>query len=96
MDEYAKPMQLRLYVVGKTPKSEAAIANLRKICAEHLDGKYELEVIDLRDNPKLARDDQILAIPTLVRSLPMPVAKIIGDLSDTDKVLVGLNLRPRT
>lgn len=86
--------QLRLYVAGQTPKSLAAFANLRKICEEHLAGKYEIEVIDLLENPKLARGDQILAIPTLVRQLPPPVKKIIGDLSNTENVLVGLDMRP--
>jgi circadian clock protein KaiB len=86
--------QLRLYVAGQTPKSLTAFANLRKICEEHLAGKYEIEVIDLLENPKLARGDQILAIPTLVRKLPPPVKKIIGDLSNTENVLVGLDMRP--
>lgn len=87
------PMKLRLYVAGQTPKSLAALSNLKKICAEHLDGKYELEVIDLMKNPHLAQGDQILAIPTLVRNLPQPMRKIIGDLSNVDRVLVGLDLR---
>lgn len=86
--------QLRLYVAGQTPKSMTAFANLRKICEEHLAGKYTIEVIDLLENPKLARGDQILAIPTLVRHLPEPIKKIIGDLSNTEKVLIGLDLRP--
>jgi circadian clock protein KaiB len=86
--------ELRLYVAGQTPKSLAAFANLKKICEEHLAGKYRIEVIDLLDNPTLARGDQILAIPTLVRKLPPPVKKIIGDLSNTERVLVGLDLRP--
>ncbi len=86
--------QLRLYVAGQTPKSLAAFANLRKICEEHLAGKYQIEVVDLLENPKLARGDQILAIPTLVRQLPPPVKKIIGDLSNTENVLVGLDMRP--
>jgi circadian clock protein KaiB len=84
--------QLRLYVAGQTPKSLAAFSNLKKICEEHLAGKYSIEVIDLIENPTLARGDQILAIPTLVRKLPTPIKKIIGDLSDTERVLVGLNL----
>jgi circadian clock protein KaiB len=88
--------ELRLYVAGQTPKSLTAFANLRKICEEHLAGKYQIEVIDLLENPKLARGDQILAIPTLVRKLPTPVKKIIGDLSNTERVLVGLDLRPIT
>ena len=86
-------LQLRLYVAGQTPKSLAALANLRKICDEHLAGRYTLEVIDLVKHPQLAQGDQILAIPTLVRNLPPPIRKIIGDLSTVDRVLVGLNLR---
>jgi len=86
--------ELRLYVAGQTPKSLAAFANLKKICEEHLSGKYTIEIIDLLTNPTLAKGDQILAIPTLVRKLPEPVRKIIGDLSNTERVLVGLDLRP--
>jgi circadian clock protein KaiB len=86
---------LRLYVAGKTPKSVAAIANLKRICEEHLAGKYQIELIDLLENPQLAQGDQILAIPTLVRKLPTPIKKIIGDLSNTEKTLVGLDLRPK-
>ena len=86
--------QLRLYVAGQTPKSLQAFANLKKICEEHLKGKYKIEIIDLIENPKLSRGDQILAIPTLVRKLPPPIRKIIGDLSDTERVLVGLDIRP--
>lgn len=86
--------QLRLYVAGQTPKSLAAFANLKKICEQHLKGQYSIEVVDLLENPKLARGDQILAIPTLVRKLPPPLRKIIGDLSNTERVLVGLNLFP--
>jgi circadian clock protein KaiB len=86
-------VELRLYVAGQTPKSLAALANLKKICDEHLTGHYKLHVIDLVKTPQLAQGDQILAIPTLVRNLPVPIRKIIGDLSDTEKVLVGLNLR---
>jgi circadian clock protein KaiB len=86
-------LQLRLYVAGQTPKSLAALSNLKSICAQHLDGTYELEVIDLIKNPQLAQGDQILAIPTLVRNLPVPIRKIIGDLSNIDRVLVGLDLR---
>jgi circadian clock protein KaiB len=85
--------QLRLYVAGQTPKSLAALSNLKRICATHLDGRYRIEVIDLMKNPQLAQGDQILAIPTLVRNLPKPIRKIIGDLSDTERVLVGLDLR---
>jgi len=86
-------IELRLYVAGQTPKSLAALANLKKICNEHLTGRYKLHVIDLVKTPQLAQGDQILAIPTLVRNLPVPIRKIIGDLSDLEKVLVGLNLR---
>ena len=86
--------ELRLYVAGQTPKSITAFANLKKICEEHLDGKYQIEVIDLMVNPQLAKGDQILALPTLVRKLPKPVMKIIGDLSNTDRVLVGLDIKP--
>ena len=86
--------QLRLYVAGQTPRSLAAFANLKKICEEHLKGCYWIEVIDLLENPTLAKGDQILAIPTLVRKLPEPVRKIIGDLSNTERVLIGLDLRP--
>lgn len=85
---------LRLYVAGQTPKCMTAFANLKKICEEHLAGKYQIEVIDLLRDSKLAQGDQILAIPTLVRRLPQPVRKIIGDLSNTERVLVGLDLRP--
>jgi len=87
--------ELRLYVAGQTAKSLRAFANLKRICEEHLAGQYHIEVIDLLKNPQLARGDQILALPTLVRRLPEPVRKIIGDLSNTERVLVGLNLRPR-
>ena len=87
---------LKLYVAGQTPKSRTAFANLKKICEEHLAGQYNIEVIDLLENPKLARGDQIFAVPTLVRKLPEPIKKIIGDLSDTDRVLVGLDIQPLT
>lgn len=86
--------QLRLYVAGQTPRSVQAFANLKKICEEHLAGRYRIEVIDLLKNPTLARGDQILAVPTLVRQLPPPVKKIIGDFTNTERVLVGLNLVP--
>ena len=86
---------LRLYVAGQTTKSLAAFANLKRVCEEHLAGRYAIEVIDLLRNPQLAAGDQILAIPTLVRRLPAPLKRIIGDLSNTDKVLVGLDIRPR-
>jgi circadian clock protein KaiB len=87
--------ELRLYVAGQTAKSLTAFANLKRICEEHLGGDYRIEVVDLLKNPQLAKGDQILALPTLVRKLPEPVRKIIGDLSDTERVLVGLDLRPR-
>ena len=91
----AKPeWELRLYVAGQTPRSLRAFANLKKICEEHLAGAYTIEVVDLLENPQLSKGDQILAIPTLVRRLPTPVRKIIGDLSNTERVLVGLDLRP--
>lgn len=86
--------ELRLYVAGQTAKSVAAIANLKKYCAQHLQGRYQLEVIDLLVNPQLAEGDQILAIPTLVRKVPVPIRKIIGDLSNEERVLVGLDIRP--
>jgi len=86
--------ELRLYVAGQTSRSLTAFANLKKICDEHLSGRYRIEVIDLVKNPQLALGDQILAIPTLVRKLPEPIKKIIGDLSDTLRVLVGLDIRP--
>ena len=90
----AKIWQLRLYVAGQTPRSMTAFANLKKICENHLKNHYRIEVIDLVERPHLSKGDQILAIPTLVRKLPPPVRKIIGDLSDTERVLVGLDLRP--
>ena len=98
--EKSSPIQgetylLRLYVAGKSPKCLTAFVNLKKICEEHLAGKYRLEVIDLLENPTLAGGDQILAIPTLVRRLPEPMRKIIGDLSNTERVLIGLDVRPR-
>ena len=83
---------LCLYIAGQTPKSMKAFGNLKKICEEHLEGRYQLQVVDLMENPKLASEDQILAIPTLVLELPLPVRKIIGDLSNTERVLVGLDL----
>lgn len=85
---------LRLYVAGQTPKSVRALENLKRLCEEHLPGQYSIEIVDLVVNPRLAKEDQILAIPTLVRKLPDPIRKIIGDLSDTDRTLVGLQLRP--
>src|ERR1700748_3833580 len=97
-EEPGKPgmhYNLRLYVAGQTPKSAAAIANLNAMCEQHLAGRYSIEVIDLRDNPQLAAGDQILAVPTLVRRLPPPLKRIIGDLSNPEKVLVGLDIRER-
>jgi len=87
---------LRLYVAGQTPRSLTAFKNLKEICEEYLKGQYHIEVVDLMENPTLARGDQILAIPTLVRKLPQPIRKIIGDLSNTERVLVGLDIQPRS
>jgi circadian clock protein KaiB len=87
---------LKLYVAGQTPRSLAALANLKRLCEDYLPKRYTIEVVDLVQNPQLARGDQILAIPTLVRKLPVPMRKIIGDLSNTERVLVGLDLRPRS
>jgi len=92
--EDAEKWDLRLYVAGQTPRSVAAFANLKRLCEEHLAGRYNIEVIDLIQHPQLAAGDQILAIPTLVRKLPQPIRKIVGDLRDTDRALVGLQLRP--
>ncbi len=92
--EPARVYNLRLYVAGQTPKSIAALNNIKKICEEHLQNQYTIEVIDLLENPQLAAGDQIIAIPTLVRKLPEPLRKIIGDLSNTERVLVGLDLKP--
>ncbi len=86
---------LRLYVAGQSPKSLRAFANLKKICEEHLAGKYSIEIIDLLKNPQLAAGDQIIAIPTLVRQLPVPIKAIIGDLSNVERTLVGLDLKPQ-
>jgi circadian clock protein KaiB len=91
-----EPWELRLYVAGQTPRSLTAFANLKKICEEHLAGRYNIEVVDLVKHPQLAAGDQILAIPTLVRKLPQPLRKIVGDLRDTERALVGLQLRQRT
>lgn len=93
--EAAERWDLRLYVAGQTDKSIKAIANLSRICKEHLEGRYSIEVIDLMTRPQLAAGDQILAIPTLVRRLPEPIKKIIGDLSNEERVLIGLDVRPR-
>lgn len=94
MAKINKKWQLRLYIAGNTPKSAAALRNLKKYCEEHLKGVYSIEVIDLLENPQLAEGDQILAIPTLVKKVPEPVRKIIGDLSNEAKVLVGLDIKP--
>jgi circadian clock protein KaiB len=95
MAKYKKEFwQLRLYVAGQTPKSVTALNNIKKYCAEHLNGQYTIEVIDLLKEPQLAAGDQILAIPTLVRKVPLPIRKIIGDLSNEEKVLVGLDIKP--
>ncbi len=91
----AKEWELRLYIAGKTPRAVKAFENLNRICEEHLAGRYQIEIIDLLENPTLAKGDQIVAVPTLVRHLPEPVRKIIGDLSNTERVLVGLDLRER-
>ena len=91
----AQSYSLRLYVAGQTPKSVLAFKNLKEICEQHLLGRYDIQIIDLLENPQLARGDQILAVPTLVRRLPEPIKKIIGDLSNTERVLVGLDLRER-
>lgn len=93
-DTVTETWNLRLYVAGQTPKSIQAFSNLKKICEEHLAGRYAIEVIDLTVQPQLAKGDQILALPTLVRRLPPPLRKIIGDLSNTERVLVGLDLHP--
>lgn len=95
MNDQSSEYNLRLYVAGQTPKSLAAIANLKTICEEHLAGRYTIEVIDLLVSPQLAAGDQIVALPTLVRHLPPPLKRIIGNLSDQERVLVGLDLRPK-
>ena len=95
MNADVKKWNLRLYVAGQTPKSIVALANLKRICDEHMNGQYTIEVIDLMENPQLAQKDQIVAIPTLVRELPSPLKRIIGDLSNTDRVLVGLDVIPQ-
>ena len=94
MAKTEKTWELRLYIAGKTPKSVTALNNLRKYCEQHLKGVYRIEVVDLLKTPQLAEGDQIFAIPTLVRKVPEPIRKIIGDLSNEEKVLVGLNIRP--
>lgn len=90
-----KEWELRLYIAGKTPRAVTAFRNLERICEEHLAGQYRVEVVDLLETPQLAKGDQIIAVPTLVRKLPQPVRKIIGDLSNTERVLVGLDIRER-
>jgi circadian clock protein KaiB len=87
--------ELRLYVVGRSPKCLLAVQNLRRACEQHLAGRYQIEIVDLLENPRRAADDQILAVPTVVRKLPQPAAKIVGDLSHTDRLLIFLQLRPR-
>jgi circadian clock protein KaiB len=94
-DSATEKWNLRLYTAGQSPKSLAALANLKRVCDEHLAGRYSIEVIDLLKNPRLAKDDEIVAIPTLVRKLPEPLRRIVGDLSDTERALVGLQLKPR-
>ena len=94
MDKKKVAWELRLYIAGKTPKSVTALTNLKNYCEAHLKGQYSIEVIDLLKKPQLAEGDQIFAVPTLVRKFPEPIRKIIGDLSNEEKVLVGLNLRP--
>jgi len=90
-----KKYVLRLYIAGVTPKSTRAIMNVKKICEEHLKGRYELEVIDIYQQPILAKGEQIIAVPTLLKKLPLPLRKLVGDMSDTEKILVGLDLRPK-
>ncbi len=94
-DKAAKAWQLKIYVAGETEKSRKAIENLRKVCEEHLKGQYEIEVVDLLKNPQLASKEQIFAVPTVVRKLPEPLKKLIGDLSVSEKVLVGLDIKPK-
>jgi circadian clock protein KaiB len=96
MSTGSEKWELRLYTAGQTPKSVAALNNLKKVCEEHLAGNYSIEVIDLMKNPRLAKEDEIIAIPTLVRKIPAPLRKIIGDLSNTERALVGLQLRQRS
>jgi len=91
----AKTYVLRLYITGMTPRSTRAIVNIKKICEEHLKGRYELEVIDIYQQPELAKDAQIIAAPTLIKKLPLPLRKLIGDMSNKERILVGLDLRPR-
>ena len=95
MNTPSEKWNLRLYTAGQSPKSLAALDNLKRVCEQHLAGRYSIEVVDLLKNPRLAKDDQIVAIPTLVRKLPEPLRRIVGDLSDTERTLVGLQLRQR-
>lgn len=95
-DSGSQPYVLRLYIAGLTPRSQEAVRTITGICEEHLAGRYDLEVIDLYQNPVLAKGEQIIAAPTLIRQLPLPLRKIIGNMADKDKVLVGLDLRPKT
>jgi circadian clock protein KaiB len=95
-DPAAEMVELRLYIAGQTPRSAAAFANLKKLCEEHLPGRYKIEVIDLLEHPQLAAGDQIVAVPTLVKMLPEPLRRVVGDLSNTERALVGLQLRPVT
>jgi circadian clock protein KaiB len=95
-EPHSETWELRLYTAGQTPKSVLAFNNLKRICEEHMPGRYRIEVIDLLQNPRLAKEDEIVAIPTLVRKLPSPLRKLIGDLSDTERTLVGLQLRSRS
>ena len=90
----AEIWELRLYVTGRSPKCQRAQENLRRACEENVPGRYSIEIVDLLENPRLAADDQILAVPTVVRKLPPPIRKIVGDLSDTERLLVGMQLRP--
>lgn len=95
-DDQSQPrFQLRLFVTGSTQRSQQAIENIRQICEEHLSGEYELEVIDVSQNPEKARENQILAVPTLLKELPPPLRKVVGDLSEKEKVLAGLNIQPK-
>lgn len=96
MNQAAEKWELRLYTAGQSPKSLAALSNLKRVCEEHLAGRYSIEVVDLLKNPRLAKDHEIVAIPTLVRKLPEPLRKLVGDLSNTERTLVGLQLRPRS
>jgi circadian clock protein KaiB len=95
-DDQPKEWMLRLYIAGKTPRAIAAFENLKRICEEHLAGEYDIEIVDLLENPALAKGEQIVALPTLVRKLPTPIRKIIGDLSNKERVLVGLDIRERS